>query len=78
MGNHRGLRRDYEALEKRRMRVMVLWEQGKTRGAVARRVGVVVQIMARWVSKFGSPSISVGWRRFSSQFQVSRRSELLL
>jgi transposase len=52
MGNPRGVRRDFEALEKRRLRAISLWERGETQVAVARRVGVVAQTMARWVSQY--------------------------
>ena len=47
MGNPRGVSRDFGALEKRRMRAIGLWERGETQAAVARRVGVVPQTVAR-------------------------------
>ena len=52
MGNPRGVSRDFGALEKRRMRAIGLWERGETQAAVARRVGVVPQTVARWVSQY--------------------------
>src|ERR1017187_1267700 len=52
MGNPRGVSRDFAAVEKRRMRAIGLWERGETQPAVARRVGVVAQTVARWVSQY--------------------------
>jgi transposase len=52
MGNPFGVSRDFEELEKRRMRAIGLWEQGETQAAVARRVGVVPQTVARWVAQY--------------------------
>ena len=36
MGNPFGVSRDFQELEKRRMRAIGLWEQGETQAAVAR------------------------------------------
>jgi transposase len=52
MGNPLGVGRDFQELEKRRMRAIGLWEQGETQAAVARRVGVVPQTVARWVVQY--------------------------
>ena len=52
MGNPFGVSRDFEELEKRRMRAIGLWEKGETQAAVARRVGVVPQTVARWVAQY--------------------------
>jgi transposase len=52
MGNILGVMRDFQELEKRRMRAIGLWEQGETQAAVARRVGVVPQTVARWVVQY--------------------------
>jgi transposase len=52
MGNPPGVRRDFEELENRRMRAIGLWQRGETQAAVARRVGVAPQTVARWVCQF--------------------------
>src|ERR1035437_5663242 len=52
MGNRVGVSRDFQELEKRRIRAISLWEQGETQAAVARRVGVVPQTVARWVVQY--------------------------
>ena len=52
MGNPRGVQRDFDALEERRMRAIGLWQGGATQAAVARWVGVVPQTVARWVSQY--------------------------
>ena len=41
-------RRDFEALERRRMRAIRLFEQGETQAAVARRLGVSRTTAMRW------------------------------
>ena len=52
MGNPAGVRRDFDALEKRRFAAIRLFEQGLNQSEVARRVKVVRQTMARWVMQF--------------------------
>ena len=52
MGNPLGVSRDFQELEERRMRAIGLWEKGETQAAVARRVGVVPQTVARWVVQY--------------------------
>ena len=42
-------RRDFEGLERRRMRAVRLFEQGETQAAVARRLGVSRTTAMRWV-----------------------------
>jgi transposase len=49
MGNPAGVRRDFDALEKRRFRAMRLLDKGLNQSEVARRVKVVRQTVARWV-----------------------------
>jgi transposase len=49
MGNPVGVRRDFDALEKRRFAAMRLIDQGLNQSEVARRVKVVRQTVARWV-----------------------------
>jgi transposase len=52
MGNPSGVRRDFKELEKRRIRAIGLWQRGETQAAVARRVSVAPQTVARWVCQF--------------------------
>src|SRR5271166_4315213 len=49
MGNSAGLRRDFGALERRRMEAAVLLEQGVSQSEVARRLGVHRQSVIRWM-----------------------------
>src|SRR3990170_1292895 len=48
MGNPRGVRRDFLALERRRLRAARLLAQGLAEAEVARRVGVQRQSVNRW------------------------------
>ena len=48
MGNPAGVRRDFDALEKRRMKAAKLLKQGLSESGVARRVGVHRQSVNRW------------------------------
>jgi transposase len=48
MGNPAGVRRDFAALEARRMRAATLLRQGLSEAEVARRVGVHRQSVNRW------------------------------
>lgn len=48
MGNPAGVRRNFDALEKRRFEAMRLLDQGLNQSEVARRVKVVRQTVARW------------------------------
>lgn len=48
MGNPAGLRRNFEALEKRRLRAFKLLQSGLPQAEVARRVGVHRQSVSRW------------------------------
>lgn len=52
MGNAAGVRRDFEALEKRRFQAVRLWEQGLNQSEVARRLHVARQSVARWAHDF--------------------------
>jgi len=49
MGNPAGVRRDFGALERRRMEAAELLRQGVTQSEVARRLGVHRQSVIRWV-----------------------------
>ena len=48
MGNPAGVRRDFDALEKRRFKAMHLLEKGLNQSEVARQVKVARQTVARW------------------------------
>jgi transposase len=52
MGNPAGVRRDFDALEKRRYRAIRLFEQGRNQSEIARQVKVVRQTVARWVGQY--------------------------
>jgi transposase len=49
MGNAAGVRRDFDALERRRFEAIRLWEKGLNQAEVARRLKVARQTVARWV-----------------------------
>lgn len=51
MGNVAGVRRDFDALEKRRFAAMHLLEAGLNQSEVARRVKVARQTVARWAQE---------------------------
>ena len=51
MGNPAGVRRDFEALEKRRFQAIRLLDKGLNQSEVARRVKVVRQTVCRWASQ---------------------------
>jgi transposase len=48
MGNARGMKRDFEALERRRFEALKLLKQGYNQSEVARRVKVCSQTVSRW------------------------------
>ena len=48
MGNARGVKRDFEALERRRFQALKLLQQGYNQSEVARRVKVCSQTVSRW------------------------------
>lgn len=48
MGNTRGVRRDFAALERRRFQALKLLRQGFNQSEVARRVKVCSQTVSRW------------------------------
>jgi transposase len=50
MGNPAGVRRDFDALEKRRLEALRLLRQGLNQSEVARRLRVVRQSVARWAA----------------------------
>lgn len=52
MGNPAGVRRDFDALEKRRFQAIRLFKRGENQSAIARQVKVVRQTVARWVQQY--------------------------
>lgn len=48
MGNPAGVRRDFQALERRRFQALHLLEKGLSQSDVARRLGVGQQSVSRW------------------------------
>jgi transposase len=52
MGNSAGVRRDFEALEKRRFQAIRLLDEGLNQSEVARRVKVARQTVVRWVAQY--------------------------
>jgi len=52
MGNPAGVRRDFEALEKRRFQAIRLLDEGLNQSEVARRVKVARQTVVRWVAQY--------------------------
>jgi len=54
MGNARGVKRDFEALEARRLRAAGLFQQGESQAEVARVLGVHRQTVYRWAQRFQS------------------------
>jgi transposase len=51
MGNPRGVKRDFGALEARRLRAASLLKQGKSQAEVARGLGVHRQTVYRWATR---------------------------
>jgi transposase len=65
MGNPAGVKRDFDALEKRRMQAAKLLKQGIHEAEVARRVGVHRQSVNRWarqLAEAGIPGLRKGGR----------------
>jgi transposase len=54
MGNPRGVKRDFDALEARRLRAASLFRQGESQAEVARVLGVHRQTVHRWAKCFAS------------------------
>src|SRR3989304_6387624 len=54
MGNPKGVRRDFVALERRRMTAARLLERGLSEAEVARRVGVHRQSVNRWAQELAT------------------------
>jgi transposase len=58
MGNPAGVRRNFQALEQRRLRAARLLEQGVHQSAVARRVGAHRQSVSRWARQLERAGLS--------------------
>src|SRR5260370_19866871 len=54
MGNPAGVKRNFDELEKRRLKAAALLSQGLTQSEVARRVGVHRQSVSRWAEQLES------------------------
>jgi transposase len=54
MGNPRGVKRDFGALEARRLRAASLFKQGESQAEVARVLSVHRQTVHRWAKRFES------------------------
>lgn len=52
MGNPRGVKRDFDALEQRRMEAVGLWERGEGQASIARQLCVVPQTVSRWIGEY--------------------------
>ena len=58
MGNPAGVRRDFQALEQRRLRAARLLKQGVHQSEVARRVGAHRQSVSRWAQQLEAAGLS--------------------
>jgi transposase len=73
MGDPAGVRRDFEALEKRRFQAIRLLDKGLNQSEIARRVKVVRQTVARWVSQYrqqGAESLKRAGRAVALHFKT--------
>ena len=73
MGNPAGVRRDFAALERRRMEAARLLRQGLSQSEVARRVGVHRQSVNRWVGELEQSGVG-GLRRAARAGRPSKLS----
>ena len=65
MGNARGVRRDFDALEQRRLRGLGLLREGFNQSEVARRLKVCSQTVSRWaktISEQGEKGLKAAGR----------------
>ena len=58
MGNPAGVKRDFKALERRRLRALRLLDQGLNQSEVARRLGVGQQSVSRWAKQVAEGGIA--------------------
>jgi transposase len=62
MGNPAGVRRDFEALEKRRFQAIHLLDEGLNQSEVAWRVKVARQTVVRWVAHLIEQEFEIRYR----------------
>ena len=81
MGNPRGVRRDFEALERRRLEGLKLLRQGFNQSEVARRVKVCSQTVSRWaksVAEHGEKALKAAGRAGRLPLLDSRQRQHLV
>ena len=85
MGNPRGVRRDFDALEDRRFEFIRLYERGETPSTIARRLRTVRQTVYRWIQDYrvgGKDGLKkagrAGRKPRLNQQQLQRLEKLLL
>lgn len=85
MGNPAGVRRDFEALEKRRLAAIRFLEQGLNQAEIARKLQVSRSTVVRWVRRYrneGKDALRkagrAGRRPLLSQSDRQRLEELLV
>src|SRR5712691_8051211 len=81
MGNPAGVRRDFDALEKRRFQAIRMLERGENQSAIARQVKVVRQTVARCVQQYraqGKSALRKGRKPRLSEKDGQRLQTLLL
>ncbi len=74
MGNPAGVKRDFDALEKRRFKAFVLLRKGLSEAEVARQVGVHRQSVNRWAKQIEEQGKS-GLKKAGRAGRKSRLSE---
>lgn len=84
MGNPAGVKRDFKALERRRLRALRLLDQGLNQSEVARRLGVGQQSVSRWAQQAAQGGIEAlrypgraGRKAQLSAEQLTRLEQLL-
>ncbi len=81
MGNPRGVKRDFEALERRRFEALDLLEQGFNQSEVARRLSVRSQTVSRWAAQVaagGKPALQKAGRAGRKPLLTSTQLEHLV
>jgi len=72
MGNPKGVKRDFAALERRRMNAAKLFAQGRTKAEIARRFGVSNESAGRWHKAWKAG----GSKSLKHSGQVGRKARL--
>jgi transposase len=85
MGNPAGVKRDFKALERRRLQALRLLDQGLNQSEVARRLGVGQQSVSRWTQQAAEGGIEAlrypgraGRKPQLSAEQLTQLEQLLL